>query len=414
MRVLISAIACHPSLVSEAFVGWQAVSTLREDHKLWIMTDVGSREAIEKVQKDDPTWKNVSFHYVGKLHTWHPNRMIARFESWMLYRDWCEQASVVARQLHQEVGFDLAHHVTYATWRMGSPLTGLGIPWIWGPIGGGEKFPWSLIGLLSPIGMAFEILRAISSWFAMRSRKIRHAVRDATLILASNEETKKFILQIGAPKNEIRVLSQAFLGDEQLQKLNKEIKLSPSTVGRLNIIAGGNLEGRKGVSIALLALAMAKKRGLKFSYKYLGYGPELSHLRKLVTKLGLSTEVEFSYGLQGEEYFNELKRAHVFLLPSLRESAGLTMIEAMAAGCVPIVADSGGPASICKRAGIRTVQVSKPESMAVSILNILIEIIGENSLWYTLSNNSKLTIQEYYSSQSYKRKIITAYNELQK
>jgi hypothetical protein len=59
----------------------------------------------------------------------------------MRYRKWSRYASVAAKRLNQEINFDLAHHVTYATWRMGSPLADVGVPWIWGPIGGGEVSP---------------------------------------------------------------------------------------------------------------------------------------------------------------------------------------------------------------------------------------------------------------------------------
>lgn len=49
-------------------------------------------------------------------------------------------------------------------------------------------------------------------------------------------------------------------------------------------------------------------------------------------------------------YWKELAASHVFLLPSLGESSGLTMMEAMLAGCAPFVADCGGPAHIVTEA----------------------------------------------------------------
>jgi glycosyltransferase involved in cell wall biosynthesis len=42
----------------------------------------------------------------------------------------------------------------------------------------------------------------------------------------------------------------------------------------------------------------------------------------------------------------ELRAAHIYLLPSLRDSAGITLAEAMLAGCVPVVADCAGPGEI--------------------------------------------------------------------
>ncbi len=409
MKILIFAIACHPSRGSEAFVGWSAISALRHEHELSVMTDVGSKKAIEELQAQDESWKKVSFYYLGEEHVCHPHRMIARMESWMIYRKRCREAAMTAKRLKEELHFEIAHHITYSTWRMGSPLAGLGIPWIWGPIGGGEEFPWSLLGLLSPLGKFFEIIRSASTWIGMRSAAVRGAAKDASIVLASNLETKQLLQDIGLSEDRIDIISQAFLSESRLHALYTSSKPAPFSTGKLEIIAGGNLEGRKGVSIALQALAIAKKRGLRFNYRYLGYGPELGFLRKLVVKLGLSSEVQFEAGLQGEEYFLALKQAHVFLLPSLRESAGLTMMEAMAAGCVPVVVESGGPALICSRAGIKTVDIDHPNNMALSISDSLIAMADSPTLWNSLSAKAAMVIRSYYSEEYYSKKINEIY-----
>jgi hypothetical protein len=48
MKVLIAATACHPTAGSEAYVGWQAVSLLRHEHKLWVQMSLWCREVFEE------------------------------------------------------------------------------------------------------------------------------------------------------------------------------------------------------------------------------------------------------------------------------------------------------------------------------------------------------------------------------
>ena len=103
------------------------------------------------------------------------------------------------------------------------------------------------------------------------------------------------------------------------------------------------MEGRKGVALALEALARVKTKGVNFQYRVGNIGPEVGHLRRLALRLGLASEILFAPPLSGEAYQKELGATHIYLLPSFRESSGLTMMEAMLAGCVPVVADCGGP-----------------------------------------------------------------------
>jgi len=415
MKVLIAAIACHPTAGSEAYVGWQAVSVLRRDHELCVLTSLSSREAIERAVKSGEGWDRVRFVYVdearGALPS-HPNRMIARLQSWTDYRRWCRDAGIAARQLMKREGFDLAHHVTYATWRMGSPLAGLGIPWIWGPVGGGELFPWRLIGVLSPVAAFFEIIRACNTKFAKHSRSVRDAVRDATLILPNNPETERLMLELGAPAQKLRRLYQSFLSKERLNLLNPHGKAGPREIGFLKIVAGGNLEGRKGVALALGALPMLKQRGIPFRYTYLGRGPELEHLRQRAFRLGLAAEVHFLESLSGEKYAEALKDSHVYLLPSLREGVPLTQMEAMAAGCVPVVVDCGGAGPMARAAGCRPVKSASAILMEREIAGQLEDLWNNPVNWNQLSQNAVNAVSGEYSRSFYGREMNRLYERI--
>jgi glycosyltransferase involved in cell wall biosynthesis len=412
MKILIASAACHPTSGSEAYVGWQAVTQLRRDHDLWVLTSGWCREGIEAFLEKNPDWRNVQFFYIDKPRQNHPNRLVARIFSWIHYHRWCFLAAKVGEKLASDVKFDLAQHVTMATWRTGSPLSGIGIPWIWGPIGGGEVFPLSLLPVLSPIAACFEIFRSVNTWISKRSFAVKEAVASASLVLPNNPETERLVLELGVPREKIRRLCQSFLPEERLAQLNLKESISPRECGEIRCMAGGNLEGRKGVAIALHTLALLKKEGIPFHYTYLGRGPELKHLKGLAERLGIAERVNFMDSLAGDAYVSVLQSSHVYLLPSLREGVPVTQMEAMAAGCVPIVADCGGAGPMAIFGGSRPVAVSVPMRMTRCIA-LELKILWENpNEWEKRSHLARQGIIDAYSSKNYRAEINNIYREL--
>jgi glycosyltransferase involved in cell wall biosynthesis len=162
----------------------------------------------------------------------------------------------------------------------------------------------------------------------------------------ATSETKYRIIKLRGSDEGVSWLMSAFYSDIKVKEFNRYTVLKNLDQGPLKLFAGGSLDGRKGVAMALHSLAQAKMKGVKFSYRLGGKGPESRYLQQLAIHLGLRDEILFGDALSGEDYLKELGATHIYLLPSLRESAGLTMMEAMLAGCVPIVADCGGPAAI--------------------------------------------------------------------
>ena len=405
MKILIAAAACHPTSGSEAYVGWQAVSQLRRDHDLWVLTSGWCREGIEVFLEKNPDWRNVQFFYVDKALPDHPNRLVARIFSWIRYRRWCLLAAKVGEKLAAEVKFDLAQHVTMATWRTGSPLSGIGIPWIWGPIGGGENFPSTMLPVLSPVAILFEIVRGLNTMMAKRSPAVRCAAGSAALVLPNNPETESLVVSLGVPKERIRRLCQSFLPEERLERLKRKASITPRECGELRCLAGGNLEGRKGVAIALHALVQLKREGISFRYTYLGRGPELAHLKAMADRLGIAERVNFVDSLSGDEYVQALQSSHVYLLPSLREGVPVTQMEAMAAGCVPVVADCGGAGPMASSAGSKPVKVTTPAAMAQHIGDTLRSIWENPEEWSHLSLKAGQGIFEGYSAGNYRSMI---------
>jgi len=244
---------------------------------------------------------------------------------------------------------------------------------------------------------------------AKQSQAVRCATRSAALVLPNNPETESLIVSLGVPKERIRRLCQSFLPEERLERLKREGSNTPRQDGQLRCVAGGNLEGRKGVAIALRSLELLAKEGIPFLYTYLGRGPELEHLKALAVRLGIAEKVNFVDSLSGDEYVQVLQSSHVYLLPSLREGVPVTQMEAMAAGCVPVVADCGGAGPMASSGGCEPTRVSTSVDMARDIAGTL-KMLWENPTdWSRLSEKAAQGIIHGYSADNYHNMINSFY-----
>jgi alpha-1,2-mannosyltransferase len=69
----------------------------------------------------------------------------------------------------------------------------------------------------------------------------------------------------------------------------------------------------------------------------------IGHLKKQIAKYGIQEKVILRPDVSNEEKINILSKSKVFLHLKPNEDFGIGIVEAMAAGCTPIVHDSGGP-----------------------------------------------------------------------
>jgi glycosyltransferase involved in cell wall biosynthesis len=339
---------------------------------LWVLTNARNRPDLERAREMGQVGENIHFVYVGRFKEWHSNRLRAHLQGWQDYVRFSKEILPVGRDLHQRVRFDLAHHLTLASWRIPCSLWKLGIPLVFGPVGGNEMLPVRFFSILSTQAKCFELARKFSNTISKFSPSVRACIRHAAHVFAANAETESLMIQLRGTRVGVSRLLAYFrpdAADPTVASVSKK-----SAAGPLRLFAGGSLEGRKGVAMALHALARAKSQGVKFHYRYGGKGPESERLQQLVIQLGLQNEVQLGDSLSGKDYQEELNAAHIYLLPSLRDSSGITLAEAMLAGCVPIVADCGGPGHIVNENCGYKVAASNPATMIEEISKILVHL----------------------------------------
>jgi len=408
MKVLISAIACNPYLGSESYFGWSAVKCLAQDHKLCVITGNRNRPDLARAEAEGLVPPNVRFVYAGEFKEWHPNRLLARLQDWKEYINFSKDSLAVARELHRTEKFDLVHHVTIATWRVASPMWQLGIPFIFGPICGNEPFPFRLFPILSPVGAAFELLRKISNVISRFSPGVRRGICGAAHVFAATTETEQLIKTMRGSGKGISQLSPGFYSAAKVAEFSR-FTPGKNANGVLRLYAAGNLGGQKCIALAFQALSRVKKRGVDFHYHLGASGPEVPYLKKMAARLGLTREVLFGGTMSREDYQRELGNTHVYLLPSMRETVGLTMMEAMLAGCVPIVADNGGPRlAVTEDCGYK-IPVSTPNRMAEEIANIIVTIDRNRKIISKKGAKASIKIATRFTEDNYRRTINAVY-----
>lgn len=116
----------------------------------------------------------------------------------------------------------------------------------------------------------------------------------------------------------------------------------------LNILAVGTISRRKGYDTLLRACAVLKSKGIDFTLRIVGHGPERLRLRWLAWRLGLRGNVLFPGRVPHENMPDFYSKAHVFVAPGRKTRHGdmdglpSALVEALAFGLAVVVSDLPG------------------------------------------------------------------------
>jgi glycosyltransferase involved in cell wall biosynthesis len=115
----------------------------------------------------------------------------------------------------------------------------------------------------------------------------------------------------------------------------------PPRHGPLKLLYVGNLLALKGIDLAIEAFAAS---GIDATFALVGAGSYLKAAKKLAADLGLQTKVTFLGRLPREQVLKMYPDYDIFVFPSLHDTGGYAVIEAMFNELPVICLDCGGPA----------------------------------------------------------------------
>ena len=387
MKILLSAFACEPNLGSEEGVGWNTVLQSAKYQETWVLTRTFYRTAIEAELAANPN-PNLHFAYIEPLG-WSENFKGRQGGLQLHYYLWQILAYFEARSLHRQIKFDIARHVTYVKYWSPSFISLLPIPFIWGPVGGGEAAPKPFWADFSFKAKLYETARNWGQRLGESDPFTRMTAYRSVLAFATTEDTAKRVLAMG--KKNVQILSEAGLSKVEIAKLGK-YEMPDSSL--IRFISMGRLLHWKGYHLAVRAFAAANLPNAE--YWLLGDGPERDRLQSLIEELGMSSQVKLWGKLSREESLGKLEESHLLIHPSLHDSGGWTCLEGMAAGRPVICLDLGGPGTqVTSETGIKVPAVD-PDSAVQGLAEAIARLAGDAELRSRMGASGQKRVREVY------------------
>ncbi len=407
MKVLLSAYACEPGRGSEPGVGWNMACQIAKHHEVWVLTSNTHRAAIEaELARHQPP--NLNFVYLdpfGWVYDWSNEGKRSQWNIHLHYYLWQIWAYFVARSLYRQVNFDLSHHITYVKYSSPSFLVFLPIPFIWGPVGGGESAPKTFWQDFSFRGKIYETLRELARWVGEHDPFTRLTARRSLIALATTEDTATRLRQMGA-KN-VKVCSESGMTEKEIVNL---INYTTDCGSLVRFISMARLLGWKGLHLSLQAFAQANLPNAE--YWILGEGPERERLQKLADELKIHHQVKFWGKLPRDEALCKLKDCLVLVHPSLHDSGGWVCLEAMVARRPVVCLNLGGPAiQITEETGFK-IHAQTPEQTVSDLAKAMTVLAKDPNLRLRMGQAGHNRVREAFSWESKGRYFAQLYEEI--
>jgi glycosyltransferase involved in cell wall biosynthesis len=395
-KVLASAYACNPSgslqlHPGEDLTGWRLVEQLARFHDLWVITHRYNEAGISEALKGKPL-PNVRFHFVELAQALKWLYRI-EFGQRIYYYLWQIKAWRVARKLHHEVRFDAAHHLTFGNdWIPSFIGAFLPVPFLWGPVGGGQRTPKPLLKEYSLYGRFAEFARNCAQGVGRRMFVRKRCLKKARAVLVCNRET-----QTRMPRTYQDKILYFPVNGISAEDTKDGLQEPRRNGERFKVITAGRLHRLKGFSLAVEAFGAFAERHPASEMVIVGEGPEERRIRGLISRLGLEDKIRILPWLPRREVLANMRSSDVFLFPSFRDGGGAVVVEAMGSGIPVVVLDSGGPGAHVEEAwGIKVTPESR-DSVIKGMASALETLCADDALRHRLGAAGRKRALEFYA-----------------
>lgn len=389
-RLLVSAYGCEPGKGSEQGVGWNWVLQLARSAELVVLTRSNNRESIE-AGFPQALRHRVHFEYYDLSSS-----VIAlkRKEKglYLYYLAWQWGAYRRARQLVRQERFDYVIALTFGSIWMPTFMHRLPLPFIWGPIGGGEAVPFSLISAL-PLRARFpQLLRYLLMTTVRLNPLVMRPIRRAKVILARTGDTARLIPVPYA--NKVKVILETAISDDLLHRTTPfKIRTSGEA---LRVIYSGRLVALKNVQAALHAAARAKDVGVSIRLVIIGNGPERKPLETLARTLGIEREIRFLGTIPQTQVIEELQQGDIYLFPSYKEGGVWSLMEAMSVGLPVVCLNTSGMSIIADEASAIRVKPLSQEQIIDGFAQALVALANSPECCRQMGESAQTRMQKHF------------------
>lgn len=339
-RLLVSAYGCEPGRGSEAGVGWNWVLQMAKHNRLHVITRRNDREKIERSIPAEVA-DNLSFTYYD---TPRVLQRIKRKEKglYLYYFLWQIGIIPIVRRLLREERFDYTMHLTFGSLWMPTFLPFFRTPFIWGPVGGGDGVPWSLLHILPPRQRLVQTMRYALIATSFMNPLVAIPSRKASVILCRTGNNVRAIP--ARYRHKTRVILETAMDDAVFayRRTAGNGAFEGIRDDRVELLVTGRLVPFKNVMMAVEAFSGIAANHPEAHLTIIGKGPERSRIERFVAERGLTDRIRMIDEMPRAELLAELTHADIYLLPSLREGGSWSLMEAMAVGLPSVCLDWTG------------------------------------------------------------------------
>src|SRR5258708_240812 len=296
------------------------------------------------------------------------------------------------RRLSKLHHFDVIHVPIPVSPKSPSLLYGFGSPVIFGPMNGGMEYPPAF---RREEGSLSRIAVALGGGLASFLNVAFPGKRRARLLLVANTRTRE------ALPHGIRscVIDLVENGVDFTVWRRSEIRAAPGR--QLRLIFVGRLVDWKAIEIVFEAIQQLG-RDPRLSFEIIGDGPMRPVWEKLSQDMGLKAIVRFSGWMNQKDCARRLNAADVLVLPSLFESGGAVVLEAMAMG-LPVIATAwGGPLDYIDDSCGVLVPPDSREALVAGFASAITTLAGSPDLRHRLGEAGYRRARRYFD---WERKI---------
>jgi glycosyltransferase involved in cell wall biosynthesis len=177
----------------------------------------------------------------------------------------------------------------------------------------------------------------------------------------------------------------------------------------VEVLFVGRLDAQKNPFLLLEALSILQRLpgGDQINVRFLGGGPQHSQLKERASKLGLAAKVQFPGHVKDVTKY--LRRADIFVLPSLSEGLSNAILEAMAHGLPCVVTEIPGNVDLIRHE--ETGLLVKPAD-ATDLAHALTRLARDPALRERLGRAGRAMVEEHFNMDTVSRRYAELYRTL--
>ncbi|MEW6053096.1 MAG: glycosyltransferase [Nitrospirota bacterium] len=398
-KVLISAYACEPNKGSEPGVGWNWAKQIARFADTWVITRANNRNVIEEELRKNPD-PNLHFIYYD-VPKWLTFWKRGKRGVHLYYALWQLGAYRLARKSHRQNRFAIVHHLTFGNIWLPTLMPFLVIPFIWGPLGGGEHIPAAFRQSFDCKSKIRETLRDVMVLSLKANLLFLHTCKKANRILAKTGDTASRIPFQYSKR--VLVTTDVAVSSRNIDADRKN---------NMQIIAVGSLETWRGFDLLLKAFSAIVQKYEGAKLLILGDGGDRKRLQQICEEENISQNVHFAGQVSAAEYLEYMGKSAIFVNPSLKEGGVTVLFDALSIGLPVICLDVPGASEIVtEECGIKIKPVN-PEQTIHDLSDAIIKLASDSDLRRKMGEAGRKRVGEHYTWEKKGEFIKKIYEEV--